>query len=51
MNIAEGGEGAHTYISQAYPELGKGLVTMTAPEPGEKRDGPAQALETHLILG
>lgn len=38
-------------LSQAYPELERGLVTMTAPKPGEKYDGPAQAAENHRVLG
>lgn len=39
------------YVSQAYPELGKGLVTMAALKSGEKQDGLAQVLDTDSSPG
>lgn len=47
MNSTKGVERACTCTSQAYPDLGTGLVTMTASKPGERRDGPARVFETH----
>lgn len=47
MSSTKGVGRAHTRIPQAYPDLGKGLVTRTASKPGEEHDGPAQVFETH----